>query len=498
MTDQSDAGAVRTEPSPGVSTAVREPGHDAGSLRAGALHAHHVMFMVIATAAPMTVILAIVPLAFAFGNGIGTPGMFLVAAITLAFFAVGYTRAVPFVQNAGAFYAYITQGLNGAVGLVAAYTAVICYTSLAAATSGAMAFFSHDTFARLFSIDLPWEAWAAIWLAIVAFFGYRRITVTARVLAVALTAEVLLLLILDVGILADQGVSSLSLQSLAPDNVFSGTVGVAVIFAFTSYIGFESTAVYAEETVEPTRAIPRATYGALAIVGLFYVFTTWCLLAGGGFDAAPGLAAENPGGYVFGMSDSYLSGFWTDVLSVLIVTSFFAVVLAFHNVASRYIYALARDGVLPTPLGRTHPKWGSPYVAGMTQMTFLVLIVAGFAIAGLDPLLTLATAMTGFGAVGLLALMSVTSVAIGTLFWHHGMKGWAYTVCPAIAALGLAAATVLSLTNYSSLTGSTSDVINALPWLHIAIVLIALGVAYWTKKNRPEVYARVGSTRVAD
>jgi hypothetical protein len=90
----------------------------------------------------------------------------------------------------------------------------------------------------------------------------------------------------------------------------------------------------------------------------------------------------------------------------------------------------------------------------------------------------------------------VTSAAVGLLFWRRGMKGWAYTVCPAIAAIGLALATVLSITNYSSLTGSTSDIINSLPWLHVPIVLAALAIAYRMKTKRPDVYARMGETRV--
>ncbi|WP_320669799.1 APC family permease [Patulibacter defluvii] len=468
----------------------------ADRLDRGSLSAPHIVFMVIAAAAPMAVVVAILPIAFAFGNGVGTPGMYLVAAITLAFFAVGYTRATPFVRNAGAFYAYIAQGLDRSLGLVAAYLAAVCYTSLAAATCGALAFFSHDTFSRLLHITLPWPVWAAVWIAIVAALGYRRITMAARVLAVALTAEVLLLVVLDVAILADRGLPALELDAFSPGTVFGAGAGVAVIYAFTSFLGFEGTAIYAEEARNPLRTVPRATYGAIAVVGVFYVLTAWCLLAGVGFDQASATAAKDPGGFVFGLSDRYLTGAWTDALSVLIVTSSFAAVLAFHNAASRYFYALARDGAMPAPLARTHPRFGSPYRAGLAQIAIVVVIVGGFAIADLDPLLNLSTAMTGFGAVGLLALMATTSVAIAALLWRKGRRGWAATACPAIAAVGLGAATVLSITNYPQLTGSDSSVINALPWLHVPLVLAGLAIAHRIRTRRPAVYAQLGATRV--
>jgi len=55
---------------------------------------------------------------------------------------------------------------------------------------------------------------------------------------------------------------------------------------------------------------------------------------------------------------------------------------------------------------------------------------------------------------------------------------------------------VLALTNYSSLTGSTSEVINALPWLYVPVVAVALGVALHARSRDAERYARMGSTRV--
>lgn len=487
--------SLATEHVPVVSTVAPDPG-GGGRLGGGQLGAGHIIFMVIAAAAPMAVIVAIVPIALWLGNGSGTPGMFLVAAIVLALFAVGYVRAIPHVRNAGAFYAYIIQGIGRPLGLVAAYTAIICYTSLAAATCGALAFFAHSTFDRLFSVNLPWQAWAAIALAIAGVLGYRRITLAARVLGVALMCEVTLLVILDVAILVDRGASAFSLHVFAPHVVFSGVVGVAVIYAFSSFLGFEGTAIYAEEARDPRRTVPRATYGAIAVVGIFYVLTIWALIAGVGFSHAPAIAARNPGNFVFDLSDRYLSGTWTDALNVLIVTSSFAAVLAFHNAASRYLYALARDGVVARALARTHPKHSSPYIAGLLQISVVTAIVAGFAIAGLDPLTNLSTAMTGFGAVGLMALLAVTALAIGLMFLRRGERSAGRTLAPALATIGLGIATVLALVNYPSLTGSPSWVINHLPWLHLLVIAAGLAVALRTRARRPDTYARMGTTRV--
>ncbi|MFW3168767.1 APC family permease [Geodermatophilus sp. CPCC 206100] len=473
-----------------------QPDGRGGRLAAGSLTAPHVVFMVLAAAAPMAVVVAIMPIAFALGNGAGTPGMFLLAALVLLLFSVGYVRAVPYVRNAGAFYAYIAQGLGRPLGLVAAYTAAICYNALSAATCGALAFFAADTANRMLGIDLPWPVWAAIGIALVLLLSFRKVTVSARVLTVALLLEVAILLVLVVAILFQAGISAFSLQVFAPSAIASGSIGVAVIYALSSFLGFEGTAIYAEETRDPVRTVPRATYGAVAVVGVFYVLCAWGLAAATGVDQVAAAAGEDPGNFLFAVTEQYLGTWAVDVVGVLVVTSSFAAVLAFHNAAARYFYALARDGFLPAPLARTHPHRGSPYVAGIAQVVVLSLLVFGFAAAGLDPLLNLATSLTGLGAVGLESLLTLTSVAIVVFFWRQGRRDFGHVVAPAIAAVALGVATVLSFVNYPSLTGSPSPIINSLPWLHLVTVVVGLAVALVVRRRDPARYARMGSTRV--
>jgi hypothetical protein len=81
-------------------------------------------------------------------------------------------------------------------------------------------------------------------------------------------------------------------------------------------------------------------------------------------------------------------------------------------------------------------------------------------------------------------------------FFRRGEVGWATVVAPVVAAVAIGIATVLALTNYPSLTGSTSDVINSLPWLYVPIVAAGIGVALYARSHDPQRYARMGATRV--
>src|SRR5207247_9968297 len=77
--------------------------------------------------------------------------------------------------------------------------------------------------------------------------------------------------------------SGVTVQPLNPSNLPS-THGLflAVVFAFTGFIGFEAAAVLGEEAAEPRRAIPRAILTAAVVAVVWYVFVTWTMSVGFG------------------------------------------------------------------------------------------------------------------------------------------------------------------------------------------------------------------------
>ena len=74
---------------------------------------------------------------------------------------------------------------------------------------------------------------------------------SAKVLGLALAAEVAVLLALDIGVLIDKGFHGFSLDVFKPSLVFSGGFGVSLMLAFGSFVGFEATAIYGEEAKDP-------------------------------------------------------------------------------------------------------------------------------------------------------------------------------------------------------------------------------------------------------
>ena len=87
-----------------------------------------VVFLVIAAAAPMAAMVGNVPLALVYGNGAGLPAAYLIAAVVLLCFSVGYAAMSRRVINTGAFYTYIAQGIGRPPAIGAGLLAVAAYT----------------------------------------------------------------------------------------------------------------------------------------------------------------------------------------------------------------------------------------------------------------------------------------------------------------------------------------------------------------------------------
>ena len=354
-------------------------------LQHGALGVSSIVFFVVAAAAPLTVMAGIAPLAIMIG-GIGAPAGYLIAGLILTVFAVAFTAMSKYIHNAGAFYSYIARGLGKPAGLGAAALAVYSYNAIQIGLYGAFGYFAAMTAKDLTGLDLPWWAWAAAGIAVVWFFGYRSIHGGAKILGGLLIAETGILALLAAAILVKGGAHGLSLASFAPAHVVTGGTGSVLTLAFGAFIGFEATAIYREEARTPDRTVPRATYVAVGFLGLFYAFISWVIIQAFGNTGAVHAATTNPASMFFTAMTTYVGGWATDLMRVLIVTSLFAALLAFHNAITRYTYALASEGALPRRLGRIHPVHKSPYIAGYAQTALAALVVAGFAAVPRRPL----------------------------------------------------------------------------------------------------------------
>src|SRR5690348_9244829 len=127
-----------------------------------------IVFMVVAAAAPLTVIGGNMPLAMGLGNGAGAPVGFLIAALVLLVFSVGFVAMTPFVPEAGAFFSYVTTGLGHRLGMGVAVVALIAYTAIQVGIYGYIGWAIDDTVRFYGGPQIPWPVYSFAILAIVA------------------------------------------------------------------------------------------------------------------------------------------------------------------------------------------------------------------------------------------------------------------------------------------------------------------------------------------
>jgi amino acid transporter len=466
----------------------------ARGLRPNAVGLAGVVFFVVAAAAPLTASLGGTPVSIGFGNGIGAPGAMVLAGLVLLLFAVGYAAMSQHVTNAGAFYAYVSRGLGRPLGLGAAFIALLSYNAISIALYGLFGFFAHQILLDRLGVDLPWQAWAFGAMALVFLLGYRGIDLSAKVLGVLMLCEVAILTVFAVAVVLKGGASGLTLQPFAPGYVFSGAVGVALTFAFANFVGFEATAIYGEESKDPKRTVPRATYIAVTLLTAFYALVAWAVINSYGARAVTA-ARQDPGNYFFAANTEYVGALSTEVMSVLLVTSIFAALLAFHNAVCRYLFALGRERLLWPRFSVTHPRHRSPYVAGVAQTLLVAFVVGAFALAGADPFLQLFSWMTGLGALGILVLQAGASLAVVGFFRRTRLdtRLWNTLIAPLLGACGLLAATVLVVDNFDVLTGAGRLVTVGFPVLVAACGVAGVAFGLWLRATRPDRYENLAA-----
>ncbi len=450
---------------------------DSDTTLRGRLGPSAIMFMVIAAAAPLTVVGGLVPIGILAGNGLGFPVMFLVASAILLLFSVGLMALVRHIPETGTFSSYIGAGLGLRAGAAAAGLALTCYSAVQAAVFSYLGETLSTTIAALGGPSLHWTVYTLLSIALVGVLGYRRIELSSRVLVVVLLAETGIVLLLGIVVLVTGGAEGVGFDSFTIGNMLSGSPALGLMFALAGFIGFESTVVYRSEARHPNRTIPLATYGSAVVVGVFYAFSSWILIVAAGPSNIITEAGENPAGLLTELTERYLGPLGSIVVTLLFIGSMFAAVLSLHNVVARYQYSLARTGMAPAFLGQVHPRHGSPSLSALVQVVtagVLVLVISALGITAEE----MFSWGAGIGSIAIALLMAVTCMSVIRYFHrqHGDTTLWQRCVAPLLGAAGLLLGSILIIMNFPLLVGD-SNADGSPAWGVVSLTLLAIVIA---------------------
>jgi amino acid transporter len=457
------------------------------SLKKDALGVPGMLFFVLSAQAPLTSIVGAAVVAVALGNGAGVPGAYLVVGLVLILFAVGFTTIARHVDTRGGFFAIVRAGLGRRVGSGGSLVALLAYNTVQFALYGLFGASLSGLLSRFAGVESPWWLWVAVAVALVWFLGSRKIELGARVLAVLVGFEFLLLVVFAVGVLVSRGLPALDASSsFGPSSVLAGAPGIAIMFGFASMFGFESTAIYSAEVKDPRRTVPRATYIAVVLIAAFLAFVTWMLIAYYGAAKAQNEAltalGSDPALFALTPLDGVLGQWAGTAADVLLCTSLFAGILAFHNMITRYFHAMAGGGIFPARLEHTNSHQ-APASASLAQSLLVVVAVVPFVVLDLDPVTTLFSWFSGIAVAALVVLYTLTCVAVIGYFRRHRVEtnAWTTVVAPALAAVFMVGIFTLVVNNFGVLTGGST----LTGWLLLATVPVVFTVGWSSARREP-------------
>ncbi|WP_308446283.1 APC family permease [Actinocatenispora rupis] len=453
--------------------------------------------LMLASAAPLTVVGGGVTTGWAVTGLLGIPAAYVLGAALLTLFAVGYTTMASRLPNAGAFYTLQTAGLGRPAGVAAGWVALASYCAMQIGLYGGLGVVGSDAMAQVLGVQVPWYAVAAAGWAVIAICGVLKVDFNGLVLLVLLVVEIAVVLVFDVVQLAHPHAGAVSAAAMNPSTLTSGGASglVAVVIALTGFVGFEDAPNYAEEA--KAGATTKAVFVSLAITAVLYSVSSFAMTVAAG----PGnvIAGSTTYGteFLFHLAGPYVPHILIDVGRLLFVTSLFAAGLAFHGTFNRYAFAMGRDRVLPARLSRTWGRTRSPAYASLTQSTIAALVLIAVAVSGADPQVVLFFDGTVWAGFGVLLLLTACCVAQLRYFARHGGATiWQRVICPSLAGLGLAVVVVVSATSFGTLMGVPDDSLQARLMLAAFAAIIAAAV-FWALVRRrlaPDAYDLIGRT----
>jgi amino acid transporter len=355
--------------------------------------------------------------------------MALIACLLVASSIGQLAKEVP---SAGGLYAYVTKALGPVPGFFVGLL-FLCFEPLVAPLL--FLIFAWAT-TDVFRNDVGWNytgqwwIWVLVAASIVFFLTYRDVRLSTQAGVILGIFEITVFVALAAWMLLSHA-GDLTLSTFDPSNAEAGTFNgtfKGMVFAILAFIGFEASAPMGEESRRPRWTVPRAVIGSCFLIGLFYLFCSYAWVIGTGFPnfTEDTLAQADPWRH---LATIYWSGGWV-LIFLAIVNSALANSNAGVNAASRVIYAMGRNGVLPRAFARTHPEHKTPHVAIVAQT-----------ILGIGVALLLGWKFSPLNAFGTLsyALTSLVIVVYITLYYRRERRSafnlWLHGVFPIVGAL---------------------------------------------------------------
>ncbi len=332
---------------------------------------------------------------------------FVLAAMTAALTALCYAELASTIPVAGSSYSYAYATLGEVVAYGVGWCLVLEYGVSSAAVSVGWSEYLNQLLDDTIGVRIPEALSAApgtgglinlpavllVALCAVLLIGGVRESARANVVMVVVKVAVLLFFVAVAATAFDAG----NYAPFAPLGVAG--ISVAASSIFFSFIGLDAVSTAGEEVHDPRRNLPRAIIGALLVVTVVYL-----LVAVAAVGAQPAGQFEGQEAGLAVILEQVTGSRWPAVLLAAgAVISIFSVTLVTMYGQTRILFAMSRDGMIPSFFGRVDARRQTP-VRGTLAVAVFVGLLGG--LVPLDFLIDLTSMGT---------LVAFTVVSIGVM-----------------------------------------------------------------------------------
>jgi basic amino acid/polyamine antiporter, APA family len=330
------------------------------------------------------------------------PGMmwsFVIAAVVCLLTALIYSEIASMVPVSGSAYTYSYAVLGEFIAWMVGWALILEYAVAAGAVavgwSGYVNGFLHEkgwglplalTAGPADTVTLPDGTTAKGSFNLLAFMVSLLVTwilVIGTSQSAKFTAVLVVVKIAALSafiFIALPAVDQANFQPMLPNGWGTPLSGVGVLGAaasiFFAYVGFDAVSTAAEETRNPNRNIPIGLIGSLVICTVFYLLVAYA--ATGAVGAQPGGAlsqSKEPLAFVLRELGWAKLGNWVAAAAIIALPS---VVLMMMFGQTRILFTMSRDGLMPEPLSRVHPRFHTPHIVTIVTGVAVALFAAVF------------------------------------------------------------------------------------------------------------------------
>jgi amino acid transporter len=299
------------------------------------------------------------------------PLAYLIGLIGMFFTALSYATMSRAFPLAGSVYTYAQRGLHEVAGFFAGWLILLDYVLVPS-----LLYLLSAVALQPLLPSVPIWVWLVVFISFNAAVNLVGIEFSARVNRYMLILELLVLaLFVVIGLVAlygGMGAGKLTITPIYNAKVFSfATVAGATSTAVLSFLGFDGISTLSEENRAGRDAVGRATVLSLVLVGALFMLQTWIAT-----DLSVGMDFSSPATVFYDIT-LRAGGAWLRLITIatVVIATAVANAMAAQAAVARILFAMARDGKLPSILAKVHPRYKTPYVS--TLAVALISLLAG-------------------------------------------------------------------------------------------------------------------------